>query len=186
MSQVRINARLKNNLLCVSRELKENSTAENVTYGLSEPPKCWCDVVIVVEGRRESSCLPVLLCAELKGKGWNSILKGTLRVKSSTTFSSNYWKPWLSPDFKRNWIQEQCGGSAPTKWMNILQGKNWWCPLGALSLASPLGSENNVDPLEVSSKGQTFAYEIVYKREFPFLNSTQSLCRQFSQNFQDV
>lgn len=84
------------------------------------------------------------------------------------------------------YTKSQCGGSGTYKVMNILQGKNWWCPLGALSLASPLGSENNVDPFEVSSIGQTFAYEIVYKREFPFLNSTQSLCRQFSQNFQDV
>lgn len=157
-----------------------------MTYGLSEPPKCWCDVVIVVEGRIESSCLPVLLCAELKGKGWKCVLKDTLRVKSSPTFISNYWKPWQSPNFKRNWIQEQWGGSGTSKGMNILQGKNWWCSLGALSLISPLDSENNVDPFELSSIGQTFVYEIIYKTEFPFLNNTQSLCRQFSQNFQNV
>lgn len=114
------------------------------------------------------------------------VLRDTLRVMSSPTFISNYWKPWQSPNFKRNWIQEQWGGSGTYKGMNILQGKNWWCSLGALSLISPLDSENNVDPFELSSIGQTFVYEIIYKAEFPFLNNTQSLCRQFSQNFQNV
>lgn len=47
----------------------------------------------------------------------------------------------------------------------------------------PFGSENNVDPFELSSIGQTFVYEIIYKIEFPFINSTQSLCRQIFQKF---
>lgn len=38
MSQVKINARLKNNLLCVWRA-KGNSSAKNLTYGQSEQLK---------------------------------------------------------------------------------------------------------------------------------------------------
>lgn len=100
MSQVKINARLKNNLLCVWRA-KGNSSAKNLTYGQSEQLK-QLNISLMLFNHNGGKAAQRwvfylhLSYVELKSKNQNYVLSGIVRVKKKSitkALISNYRGP---------------------------------------------------------------------------------------------